>query len=425
MDQRQAVNAANKMSEFEATEVDSEWKLVCLLCHPPGQPIHGIRKITGRVSCIKAAKKHLRTIHSIEAERMLTSVAGTQLCQPHGRGGVEDCGTAIPDNAHSQPDQAWTGAKESEHSPLTFPQATGLEDPNEQQQMQVGGSHGMDVNVPNLGSPPNMNEEFNAPPISDKGEDAAVCGSDSFNTEAALDTIDSVSSQGYADDVASTLSEGGSEHGNVENMSAEPDTGSGLLPSSDDDIGLRGGFPGGGDAVYLDSDSQGTSSDSDSDSADGPRSKGPRKNSGAWLYAKRLDPLATGHTRSVLQAAYARVELKQHGASSVVLNKAAKHDFRLLAEFKGKHKVSEILLPKSMHMVKQVLGTEDASKYEFGWCGNCAMRFEADPDKSTKTKEQLLKETCPRCGSCTYQVCPSVHGAVLPGTVVPSWSGWS
>lgn len=176
---------------------------------------------------------------------------------------------------------------------------------------------------------------------------------------------------------------------------------------SDDDLMLGAGVP--APPYPIDHECNYGCSDSelntDSDDEDRPHARGPRQGSGAWLHAQRLEPLATGHMRSVLQAAYTQVEFKKHGASNVVLEKILHHQRDLLKEFVGDHKIDQVRMPRSMHMVKHVLGTEDATKYEFGWCEKCALRFAADPDFPKKSRDELLGETCPQCGCAKYQVC--------------------
>ena len=132
--------------------------------------------------------------------------------------------------------------------------------------------------------------------------------------------------------------------------------------------------------------------------------KAPRKGSGADLYMRRLQPIADGHRRSILSAAYSLVEVKQHGASNVVLDKMAMNQYLLFNEFKDPSHVTNVNLPKSLHLVKAVLGTEDASKYEFGCCPKCAWRYDADPHQEDKTKAALMQETCPQCATPKYQV---------------------
>ena len=133
--------------------------------------------------------------------------------------------------------------------------------------------------------------------------------------------------------------------------------------------------------------------------------KRPRRGSGAALRDMRTQPLASGHTRSTLQAAYSLVEIKQAGASNAVLDMVAMNNHLLLSEFEDDHKLSDVHVPKSLHMAKHVLGTEDAAKYEFGWCPVCAWRYPPDPDRANKTKSELLTETCPNCGTAKYEVC--------------------
>ena len=156
-----------------------------------------------------------------------------------------------------------------------------------------------------------------------------------------------------------------------------------------------------------------SSDDADSDSAVSDAGPGrPRVNSGAWLHARRLEPLADGHRRSVLQAAFTLVELKERGASNVLIDMMAQQSRLLLEEQDGPAKITGIKFPTSLHMAKAVLGTEDASTYEFGWCPTCAWRYPPDPGRGGKSRQELLKETCPRCGHPTYVVC-SGNSAVL------------
>lgn len=143
------------------------------------------------------------------------------------------------------------------------------------------------------------------------------------------------------------------------------------------------------------------------------RVTGPREGSGALLKSLRTEELAAGHRRSVLQAAYTMVELKQGGASNTVLDKVALNNFLLLSEFKPESAVKNIRLPKSMHMVKAVLGTEEASKFEFAWCEKCGYRYPHDPQRASKTRQALLEETCPQCGSLKNKVCSQVCGCSL------------
>lgn len=134
------------------------------------------------------------------------------------------------------------------------------------------------------------------------------------------------------------------------------------------------------------------------------RDRRPRKSSAAYLFERRLQPIADGHKRSPLQVAYSHVELKAGGATNTVLDKVALHDFLLLDEFEGPQTKQGILLPKSFHMTKAILGTEEAAVFEFGWCGGCSFRYPPDPSLSSKTQDEVLLETCPRCGSEKYQV---------------------
>ena len=171
--------------------------------------------------------------------------------------------------------------------------------------------------------------------------------------------------------------------------------------------------------VLVDSDDGGHASDASSDGPDDPglprggpypepaATKTPRKGSGADLHARRLQPIAKGHRRSVLQAAYSLVEVKKHGASNVVLDKVAMNEYLMLNDFVDPDHVTDVHFPKSLHLVKAVLGTEDASQYEFGCCPKCAWRYEPDQQRAHKSKAVLLQETCPQCASPKYQVHPN------------------
>lgn len=125
----------------------------------------------------------------------------------------------------------------------------------------------------------------------------------------------------------------------------------------------------------------------------------PRKGSGAWLHARRLEPIAEGSTQSVLQSAFSIAEMRGLGVSNEACNLACQNMCQVLDSFaahKGKH-----THPQSLHMVKAVLGVEDAAKYEFGWCSGCGERFDAHqrhaPDAS-------IEDTCLRCGKAKYKV---------------------
>ena len=61
-----------------------------------------------------------------------------------------------------------------------------------------------------------------------------------------------------------------------------------------------------------------------------PRPRSPRKGSGAWLHAKRLEPVKEGHDMSVLQAAYSIAEIKSGGAPNAVCDKVCQFSSRML-----------------------------------------------------------------------------------------------
>ena len=83
----------------------------------------------------------------------------------------------------------------------------------------------------------------------------------------------------------------------------------------------------------------------------------------------------------------------------------AMNNHLLLSEFEDDHKLSDVHVPKSLHMAKHVQGTEDAAKYDFGWCPMCAWRYPPGPDRASKTKSDLLTctETCPNGGSANMR----------------------
>ena len=136
------------------------------------------------------------------------------------------------------------------------------------------------------------------------------------------------------------------------------------------------------------------------DEAVGP-AREARKGSAEQLHKDRLKSIADGHPQTSLQAAYSLVEAKECGASNTVIDIMAMHQYLQLTEPAN---VSNVNFPKSHHLVKAVLGTEDAQKYEFGCCPKCAWRYEADPHRADKSKVTLLKETCPQCAHPKYQV---------------------
>lgn len=138
----------------------------------------------------------------------------------------------------------------------------------------------------------------------------------------------------------------------------------------------------------------------DPDEVDGP-ARDPRKGSGAQLHRDRLHSIADGHPQTSLQAAYSLVEAKESGASNTVIDLMAMNQYLQLTESPN---VSNVNFPKSHHLVKAVLGTEDAQKYEFGCCPKCAWRYETDLHREDKSKATLLKETCPQCAHPKYQV---------------------
>ena len=124
-----------------------------------------------------------------------------------------------------------------------------------------------------------------------------------------------------------------------------------------------------------------------------PRPRSPRKGSGAWLHAKRLEPVKEGHDMSVLQAAYSIAEIKSGGAPNAVCDKVCQYSSRML--------LKESLHPQSYHMVKAVLGVEDAADFEFAWCPTCAWRY----PPPAQGHQHSLDETCPRCGDDKNEVC--------------------
>jgi len=171
-------------------------------------------------------------------------------------------------------------------------------------------------------------------------------------------------------------------------------------------------------------------SHSDQDVSNDAPTSVPRKGSGAWLRQCRLHPIAAGHRRTVLQAAYTLVEFKQGGVSNVMLDQISQHMAVLLDEFSGSSQVHDIKVPRSLHMAKAVLGTQDAALFEFGWCSECAWRYLPDLQRPTKTKQALLAETCPRCGTSKYVVCsppcgylclPPPTSVCQPGDMQDAW----
>lgn len=124
--------------------------------------------------------------------------------------------------------------------------------------------------------------------------------------------------------------------------------------------------------------------------------KQPRKGSGAWLRARRTQPVAPGFNFSVLQAAYSIAEINQRGASNTVCDMACKHTCNVL---KANPDIKDVLHPQTFHMVKEVLGVEDAARYEFGWCAGCGFRH-PDCDEANRLRDTA----CERCGRLVYKV---------------------
>lgn len=380
------MKAALGLPDFDARELQGTWKLVCKFCEETRAncaPGTSNRVNRGIVTSTKAAKRHLASCHrtSGNPERNCSHDDQALSGQQH-RGGpappnTAGCAVVVDSQAHVA-----TGSE---------PGGVLLQVDQNAYAREPSGGHGSCA--PTTGS--SAHAQSNSATAADSAGPAPKSPvSQSIDNVAA--TVDSQPSYAYST----------SEDERVRDDAGRADEDSIDGPiASDGEGAFCSGVPQYG--LESDTESQGDYSD-DSDSRLGPLPRMPRKQSGAWLRSRRLEPLATNHERSVLQAAYNQVEMKKHGASNTVLEMIAEENYGLLSGFKGEHKPHEILLPHSMHMVKQVLGTEDAAKYEFGWCSECAMRFEVDPDKATKTREQLLQETCPRCGHLKYEVCPLI-----------------
>ena len=138
----------------------------------------------------------------------------------------------------------------------------------------------------------------------------------------------------------------------------------------------------------------------------------PRKGSGAWLRERRRDPIAEGSSKSILQAAYTIAELKAQGVSNAACDLACQNVCGVLDSFEH---VDEQHHPKSLHMVRAVLGVEDAEKYEFGWCEKCGERF-ANGAREGDAPEPSIADTCLRCGHTKYKVRPLSCTPCLTGS---------
>lgn len=117
-----------------------------------------------------------------------------------------------------------------------------------------------------------------------------------------------------------------------------------------------------------------------------------RRRSLAWLRQRRFEPIKDGHPMSVLQAAYSIAEIKDAGATNAVCDKVCQYSSQML--------LPGSLHPTSLHMVKGILGVEDAANFEFAWCPTCGWRY---PDLP-KDRKPSPAETCPRCGDTKNEV---------------------
>lgn len=408
----EAAAAVQLLPEFEAEEVEGDWILICTACDRPKSGSMGFRRSRGRVSSLKSAQRHLRNFHSRSHLASGPSHAPQGHVPDESRHGSAVAAACVPPSQERPVHPRQSGGGDEAPAPLHHDHvATRVP----MRQHPVGASTGAAAHaVGGIGPVPGPP----SPPASATRPDHALDSGvrhprslDRSTSDISLHNIDSP--MGMSDSAlnASECDDGLSMQGDVSSEGSIASGARALSPHSvseqpdDSDAEVMAG-PAEADPVPThpsESEADLTDSDSGSECEGGGRRRGPRKNSGAWLHARRLEPLATGHRRSVLQAAFTQVELKKHGASNVVLEKIAQHEYDLLSQFEGEHKPREILMPTSLHMVKQVLGTDEATKYEFGWCEKCAYRFPDDPDFIKKSTEQLLRETCPRCGSDKYQ----------------------
>ena len=408
----EAAAAAQLLPEFEAKEVEGDWFLICTACDRPQSGSMGFRTSRGRVSSLKSAQRHLRNFHSCIRLPSRPSLTPQGHVPDESRHGSAVAAACVPPSQERTVHPSQSGDGVEAPAPLQHDHVAAV---GPMRQHAVGAStgaaaHGVGVigPVPGPLSPPASATRPDHALDSGVGHPRSL---DRSTSDTSLHNIDSPMAVSDSALNASECANGLSTQGDVSSEGSIASGARALSPHSvseqpdDSDAEVMAG-PAEADPVPAhpsECELDLTDSESGSECEDGGRRKGPRKNSGAWLHARRLEPLATGHRRSVLQAAFTLVELKQHGASNVVLEKIAQHEYDLLSEFEGDHKPREILMPKSLHMVKQVLGTDEAIKYEFGWCEKCAYRFPDDPEFIKKSTEQLLRETCPRCGSDKYQ----------------------
>lgn len=152
------------------------------------------------------------------------------------------------------------------------------------------------------------------------------------------------------------------------------------------------------DAVSEDSGSPVCSEDTDGISG------GPRKGSGAWWYAHRLDPIAVGSSMSVLQVGYNIAELRSKGVTKGGTTMVASLLRNMVASLDTELEAAHV--PGSTHLVERVLGVRQAADFEFGWCPGCGLRYPEMVPVCTSRENQaaFMGHTCPRCGTAKYKV---------------------
>lgn len=145
------------------------------------------------------------------------------------------------------------------------------------------------------------------------------------------------------------------------------------------------------------------------------RAPGPRRGSGDWWFQTRLQPVAPGSSMSALQVAYSIAELRETGATKKSTTQVAQLLRNLLRSFgPSSVGIQNLHTPPSTYLVECVLGVPDAREFEFGWCPECGLRHPPSPNHSGEGAE-LLKETCPQCGTSKYKVHALLDATLCPG----------